>query len=444
MPTCVLCKRERKHRPRQKHDLCSSCYAEYRAMVKVEEEPYALAKRGDPQSDDLVGFLRYLRRYEVSSYQRIWTAYACVRMLAFESRLPAFATHSEWLRWKAEAFPTSSRYARAVAHYLAYKGFEPDAWDRKVWFEEVMSGATPAQIQGLPERLQLLLREYLIELRTEEQVEDCTLDLHGYSLISFFEWLGQNSPESELVAILPEHISAYLAAFKTDGVTQGRKVMPGNPKTPWTVAKRVSVLRAFFNWAVRRRLCRASPVHGWQIDRSRRTAPLPEEEVAGLISVWTEPQTPPRAAMVGLMTLIYGLFPRQLLALDLGTVDLGKNQFHGLQVPVPIPPVLRPVLERYLAWRACRVDSVQEQSLVISWKKGKYGRATPAILVTDLRPYGVSPRQLRVTALAETIKHGNLKLLNVFGLTSDGMKRYRDLARLAEHTRKVTPKPNLW
>jgi hypothetical protein len=25
-----------------------------------------------------------------------------------------------------------------------------------------------------------------------------------------------------------------------------------------------------------------------------------------------------------------------------------------------------------------------------------------------------------------------------------GMKRYRDLARLAEHTRKVTPKPNLW
>jgi hypothetical protein len=281
MPICVLCKRERKHRPRQKHELCSSCYAEYRALVKVEEEPYALAKRGDSQSADLMGFLQYLRRYEVSCYQRLWTAYACVRVLAFESRLPAFATRSEWLSSKAEAFPTTSRYARAVAHYLAYKGFEPDAWDRKVWFEEVMTGATPAQIQGVPEGLQTLLREYLIDLRTEEQVEDCTLDLHGYNLISFFEWLGRLGLDADLGAVLPEHITAYLAEFKMDGVTQGGRVVPGHTKTPWTVAKRASVLQSFFRWATMKRLCSANPTCVLPVDReNRRTQPLPEEEIA--------------------------------------------------------------------------------------------------------------------------------------------------------------------
>jgi hypothetical protein len=148
--------------------------------------------------------------------------------------------------------------------------------------------------------------------------------------------------------------------------------------------------------------------------------------------------------MAGMMLLIYGLLPRQLLALNCDAVDLAANQFHGLQVTVPIPPVLRPVLERYFAWRTARVTSPEEHSLVVSWQKGRYARAKPSILVPMLRPYGVSPRLLRVTALAKTIQHGSLKLLAVFGLGTRGMKRYRDLARLAEHTRRVTPKPNLW
>jgi site-specific recombinase XerC len=442
MANCVLCRRS--NPPKLQRGLCSTCYREYRAMMSLEEEPYRLAKRGDPKSLELLGFLQFLKRRETDAYAPIWQLYASIRLLTYEGKLPALASREEWLAWKAESAPTA-RNARAVRHYLIYKGFDLDRrLYRQIWFEEFMADETPPQVAGVAERLRPLLRAHLMDLRTKEDNHDSTLDLHGRNLIAFFEWLGQNGLERDVDAVLPEHVSAHLATFKSDGMTQGRKVVPGHSKTPWTLAKRVSVLRSFFDWAVRRRLCRASPVHGWRIDRRRRTDPLPEEEVAHLIGIWTDPQTHPRAAMVGLMILVYGLFPRQLLALDRATVDLGKNQFHGLRVPVPIPPVLRPVLDRYLAWREDRVDPVQDQSLVISWKKGKYGRATPAILVTDLRPYGVSPRQLRVTALAETIKHGSLKLLNVFGLTADGMKRYRDLARLAGHTRKVTPKPNLW
>jgi site-specific recombinase XerD len=415
-------------------------------MVKVEEEPYALVKRGDAKSYDLLGYLQYLRGHtDVRCYKRIWEAYACVRMLAFERRLPDLSGRSEWLRWRAEAFPTPSRYARAVAHYLAYKGVEPDPWDQKVWFEAVMTGETPVQIQGVPERLRTMLREYLTDLRTEEQIEDCTLDVHGYNLISFFEWLGRHGLDSDLDAVLPEHISAYLTEFKMDGTAQGGRVVLGHTKTPWTMAKRASVLKAFFRWATVKHLCSTSPAYGLPVDReNRRTQPLPEEEVAQLIRDWTSPETPPRTAMAGMMLLTYGLLPRQLLALNCDAVDLDANQFHGLQVPVPIPPVLRPVLERYLAWRNAKAVPVEDKSLVISWQKGKYARAKPTILIPMLRPYGVSPRQLRVTALANTIQHGSLKLLAVFGLGTRGMKRYRDLARLAEHTRKVTPKPNLW
>jgi site-specific recombinase XerD len=442
MTNCVLCKRE--PRTKLRNGVCLTCYSEYRAMVKVEEEPYALVKRGDARSCDLMGFLQYLRRHEVRYYQRIWDSYACVRRLAFERRLPSFSSRSEWLSWAAEALPSPSRYARAMAHYLAYKGFEPDPRDRKVWFEEVMTGETPAQTQRVPEEFRNLLREYLVDLRVEEHVRDCTLDSHGRNLIAFFEWLVQHGLDRDLSAVLPEHITAYLAGFKTDGVTQGGRVVPGHSKTPWTVAKRASVLRAFFCWAEAKRLCSTSPAYALPVDRNRRTQPLPEPEVVRLIEQWTAPETPPRTAVAGMMLLIYGLFPRQLLALNHNALDLEANLFHGLQVPVPIPPVLRPVLTRYLTWRNANVSSPEDHSLVVSWQKGRYARAKPTILVPMLRPYGVSPRQLRVTALANTIQHGSLKLLAVFGMEIWGMKRYRDLARLAEHTRKVTPKPNLW
>jgi len=329
---------------------------------------------------------------------------------------------------------------------LAYRGFDLDRWlYRQVWFEQLLAGETPPQVERVHERLRTVLRRYLLDLRSDNSVQDSTLDFHGRNLIAFFVWLGQHGQDRGLDAIRSEHISAYLASFKTDGMTQGRKTVPGHSKAAWTMAKQVSVLRSLFVWANRSQLCAENPVERWVFDRkNRRTDPLPEEEIAQLIETWTNPETPPRDAMVGLMILVYGFFPRQLLALNCDAIDLATNVFHGLKVTVPIPLVLRPVLERYLAWRTARVDSLDEQSLVVSWQKGKYVRAKPTILVTALRKYKVNPRQLRVTALASTIQHGSLKLLSVFGLTTDGMKRYRDIARLTDNARKVNPKPNLW
>lgn len=441
MTTCVLCRRQ--NPPKLHQGLCHYCYQEYRAMMNLEREPYRLATCGDPH--DLMGFLQFLKQGEIDAYNQVWTSYACIRMLAFERRLPDCSSQAEWLAWKAELIPRPSRYSRAVGHYLAYKGFETDRRNRKIWFEQVIMGETPPQVEGVPEHLRDLLKKYLLDLRINSGGQDCTLDVHGRCLIHFFEWLGQHGADGGLDAVWPEHVSAYLVAFKADGMTQGRKTVPGHVKTAWTMAKRTSVLQSFFAWAIRNRQCSDNPVERFELNRrNRRTDPLPENEIAHLLEIWTQPNTPPREAMIGLMLLVYGLFPRQLLALNCDAVDLTTNQFRGLQVEVPIPPVLRPVLERYLAWRKTKVSKAEEESLVVSWKKGTYSRARPTILEATLRRYGVNPRQLRVTALASTVQHGHLKLLSIFGLTADGMRRYRDISRLADSTRRVAPKPNLW
>ena len=79
MANCVLCWRPN---PSKLHrGLCSTCYQEYRAMMSLEEEPYRLAKRGGPQSLDLLGFLLFLKQRETDAYIPIWQVYACLRRL---------------------------------------------------------------------------------------------------------------------------------------------------------------------------------------------------------------------------------------------------------------------------------------------------------------------------------------------------------------------------
>lgn len=441
MVKCVLC--QRPNPPKRFDGLCSTCYQEYRAWARLEEEPYRLLKRGDLKSLHLLGFLQFLKQGEINWYTRVWQLYACVRKLQRRNMLPDFDTRAAWISWAEEAIPAPCRQSRAIGEYLAYKGLDPERYDNRGWFEQLIAGKTPHQVEGVAEYLRDQLRQYLAGLRNRNGVKQgSTLDIHGRHLIPFFEWMGKLGLDS-VEAVTPAHITSYLTTFKADGVAAGGKPIPGHVKTTSTMASLSSVLRSFFTWAQRNRLCSDNPVEPWTDRRERLTHPLPEAEIIRLTTVWTDLNTPPRDAMVGLMLLVYGLFPRQLLALNCDAFDLAKNQFRGLQVPVPIPPVLRPVLTRYFAWRTEKVPA-NEQSLIVSWKKGKFTRAKPPLLLRTLRPYGVTPRQLRVTALANTVQYGSLKLLAVFGLTTDGMEGYRDIARLAESIRKVTPKPNLW
>jgi site-specific recombinase XerD len=313
------------------------------------------------------------------------------------------------------------------------------------WVELFLDGDVPALVEAVPAPFLETLRGYLSDLRTKQKRAPNTIDIHGRSLIDFLVWLGSHAQNASVDTILSDHIALYLTDYRADGRVQGRKSKrEGHRKTVRTMSSKADILRTFFAWAKLNRLCQANPVDGMEIDWGpREVHPLPEPEVAELLRAWTNPSTDPRTAVVGLLCLLYGLSTGQIRTLPVSAVDLTAGTFYGLEVPAPLPDWLRPVLDRYLRWRQDVLGGVQSERLVVT----RSLNVTPVhlcLFVQLLKPYGVSVRQLRSTALAQTLQHGHLKLLTVFGLTNEGMRRYQDLARLAQNTRKVEAKPNLW
>lgn len=175
----------------------------------------------------------------------------------------------------------------------------------------------------------------------------------------------------------------------------------------------------------------------------REVHPLPEDEVAALLRAWTDSATNPRTAAVGLLCLVYGLSASRIATLPLSAVDLTTGTFRGLAVPAPLPDWLRPVLEWYLRWRQELLGGVSCDKFVVTQRSHNHP-ANSSLFHRMLRPYRVTVRQLRDTALAQTIQHGHLNLLTVFGLSHHSLSRYEAFARLVRNTRKVAPKPNLW
>lgn len=312
------------------------------------------------------------------------------------------------------------------------------------WVGELLGGDVPPYVDAVPVCFRDLLREYLRYMRTERKRATATLYQHGEKLVAFFEWLGTNVPHAATEELTPDHIANYLEHFRFDGRIQGRNSKrDGHQKTVLTISTRASILRSFFAWATQRRLCQMNPVEPYQFEWGLPAVhPLPEAQVADLLRAWTAPSANPRAAAVGSLCLVYGLTTSGLATLPLNSVDLSTNTFHGLAVPVPIPEWLRPVLERYMHWRREQPNAQTSDYFVVVQRHSN--PASLSCIYRILRPYGVNVRQLRDTALAQTILHGHLKLLTVFGLGHQSTRRYEALARLVQNTRKVHHKPNLW
>lgn len=313
------------------------------------------------------------------------------------------------------------------------------------WVEMLLEGLVPAYTEAVPPRFQSLLRDYLWYLRTVRNRATPTLYQHGRSLVAFFDWLASNAPQVAPDTISPEHVANYLEHFRTDGRVQGRNTTcQGHQKTVRTMYSKTAVLRAFFAWAKLKRLCRMNPIEPFRFEwGTPEVHPLPEAHVEELLRAWTDLSTHPRTAAVGLLCLVYGLTTSRIATLPLNAVDLATGTFHGLAVPVPIPKWLRPVLERYLNWRR-EQPYAQTCEYFVVVQRYHNNPANECLFHRILRPYGVNVRQLRDTALAQTIQQGHLKLLTVFGLSHHSTRRYEALARLIQNTRKVDPKPNLW
>jgi hypothetical protein len=210
------------------------------------------------------------------------------------------------------------------------------------------------------------------------------------------------------------------------------------------MSAKAGILRAFFDWAKSRRLCHRNPLHDLDIQWGlREVHPLSEDQVAHLLTAWTDPNAHPRTATVGLLCLLYGLTVGGLFDLSVDDLDLSQMIFHGLKVPAPIPTWLGPVLSRYLVWRATALGDKVTDRLIVT-RRSRNDVPNLCLMTQLLKPYNVTVRQLRVTAKAQTIFYGHMKLLTVYGMTNEGMRRYQPIAQFTQNTRPVKPKPNLW
>lgn len=313
------------------------------------------------------------------------------------------------------------------------------------WVDTLLAGQDTEQLRLVPAQLNNPLRGYLQDLRTRKRRTNSTLEVHAHSLIDFLAWLGNRNPAITLQEVWPDHTTLYLAEYQVDGRVQGRNsTRAGHQKTTRTMSSKAGILRAFFDWAKSKRLCHANPLDDLPIEWGiREVHPLPEEHVAHLVDVWLHSDAHPRSAATGLLCLVYGLTAGDMIRLPLQAVDLKNMTFHGLKTPAPIPPWLHLPLARYLTWRTTILGDRSADRFLVT-RTAHDGSPNLCLFTRMLKPYGVTVRQLRATALAQTIFHGHLKLLTVFGMTSEGMRRYQAIARLTQNTRKVTPKPNLW
>jgi site-specific recombinase XerD len=313
------------------------------------------------------------------------------------------------------------------------------------WIDTLLSGAVPPYVKAVPVKFLDLLKAYLMHLRVEHKRTPATVYGHGRSLVYFFVWLGNNAPQVTMDGISADHIAHFLAYFQVDGRVQGRDTRrEGNRKAVRTMYSKITILRAFFAWALLQRHCSANPAEQFHIDWGPRDVfPLPEAKVAELLKTWRDPSSNPRTAAVGLLCLVYGLTSSQIVTLPLSAVDVKQGVFRGLAVPVPIPEWLRLVLERYMNWRQELLGGRSCDYFVVTHRLHS-NPAHGCLIFRMLKPYGVHARQLRDTAIAQTIQYGHLKLLTVFGLHNDSMRRYEGISRLVQNTRKVHAKPNLW
>lgn len=313
------------------------------------------------------------------------------------------------------------------------------------WMGPFLAGQDTGQVRSIPAQLIAPLRQYLLHLRTKKRRTDRTLEMHAYTLIDFFTWLSNGRPAVELSQLRPDHTTLYLSEYQVDGRVQGRQTKrPGHKKSTRTMSTKAGILRAFFSWAKNTGVCSTNPLDDLSIEWGMRDVhPLSEEQVAHLVGEWLKSDAHPRTAVTGLLCLVFGLATGDLLRLPVDAVDLNDMTFHGLKTPAPIPSWLRPPLVRYAEWRTTILGNREDDRYLLT--RATHGGPINRCLFSQiLKPYGVTIRQLRATALAQTIFHGHLKLLTVFGMTNEGMRRYQAIARLTQNTRKVTPKPNLW
>jgi len=193
-------------------------------------------------------------------------------------------------------------------------------------------------------------------------------------------------------------------------------------------ASQLAVLRDFFRFARRERLCLTDPTKGIR----HREAPgfrgrvLAKTEQATLLRRWSSEDCHPHEALVGLLALLHGASQRELR--DLKRADVGERmtslRLGRRSAPVPLDPLSARALDRCLRHREA-LGTDNPHLLVTRQTRGRRTPASAPYLSHVLDPAGVSPRLLRQTRLTDLTHRLDPRLVaDAFGITAEAALHY--------------------
>lgn len=202
----------------------------------------------------------------------------------------------------------------------------------------------------------------------------------------------------------------------------------------------LGALRRFFRWARSNRIVLADPTRGLAVTRSKGYLGevLDADRQRSLYRRWTDPNTHPHEAFVGLMALVHGASRAELGGLRIDALDTASRSLRlGRRAsPVPLDPVSWTALERVLAFRErFRTDNPHVLVTYISAKRRI--PVSPGYL-SQLTAFaaGVSLQTLRSTRLTDvTLALDPRIVADAFGMHPDSVLQY--VPEVVDETRLV-------
>ena len=233
-----------------------------------------------------------------------------------------------------------------------------------------------------------LVARYIEFLAHEKRCSSHTVAAYRRDLTAFRE----NLEEQDWAACRPWHVRAHLARLHASG------------RSPRTMARVLSSLRAFFAFAVRHDVLQANPAAG--IVGPKRGKPLPKvldiDRAARLFDA--KPRSKTELRDRAMVEILYGCGVRlaELVGIDLKDVDLanGFATVTGKGNKTRIVPLGEPAVEAIGAWLATRPGASPSAPLFTGRGEGRISPRTVQLRLkklsaTELGTDALHPHMLR-------------------------------------------------